>query len=136
MRSSRLILLVGIAGLLGLPDLARADIIETQAFDTPAAAAAAGWTGFRNTLDGNDFGFRTSNHAGGLSPAGEAGGRAARTANLSYYADITLARRGATGPETAGCRRGPRRRAVLHHRERGLLEAPDPRLDRRQRGLS
>jgi hypothetical protein len=63
---------------------------ETQTFDTAAAATAAGWTGFRNTINNNNYGFSNTNNTGGLSPAGEAGGIMARSAAISYYADTTL----------------------------------------------
>ena len=65
---------------------------ETQTFDSAAAAAAAGWTGVRNTPGdgfGVDLAHRETSLAGGS--AGEAGGvMPTRTAQIAYYADTTL----------------------------------------------
>ena len=63
---------------------------ETQTFNSSASAAAAGWTGVRNTAGGNNFTWQNSNVAGG--GPGEAGGTFKRVAsgNAGWYADITL----------------------------------------------
>ena len=64
-------------------------VVETQSFDSSAAASSAGWAGLDNTLNGNAFGFSNTNFTG-LSGAGEAGGTVARTTNLAYYADLSV----------------------------------------------
>lgn len=52
----------------------------TEHFDTDP-----GWTSFNLPNDGNDFGFRNSNYAGG--DAGEVGGLFSRTDEVSWYGD-------------------------------------------------
>lgn len=55
----------------------------SQSFDTDP-----GWTGVGNTSDGNMFGLRASNNAGGN--INEAGGDVARSVTRAYYADTNL----------------------------------------------
>lgn len=74
---------------VGTPAFASARYVELQTFDSSASATTAGWSGHDNSLNGNSFGFQSTNFTG-LSPAGEAGGTIARTSNLAYYADLTL----------------------------------------------
>ena len=65
--------------------------VETQDFENIAAAAAAGWSGLRNTIDGNNFGFSIgTNFTGSATGNNEAGGTFARVAPLSYFADTNL----------------------------------------------
>jgi hypothetical protein len=63
---------------------------ETQSFTSPASAAAAGWTGVKNTTGGSDFTWKDSNVAGGTP--GEAGGTFKRVSsgNAGWFADVTL----------------------------------------------
>jgi len=64
--------------------------MESQTFDTEVSAAAAGWMGFNNGVNGNAYGFSDTDFTGGASPAGEAGGTIARTTERSYYGDTSL----------------------------------------------
>ena len=66
-------------------------VIESQTFDTAADTTAAGWTSFIPAgVTGVDLDFRNTNNAGG--DPGEAGGWIpARTPDIAYYADVTLA---------------------------------------------
>ena len=73
--------------LAALASIARANFTET--FDTLATAQAHGWAGFGTNVNGNNFGFQTSNLTT-LTPGGEMGGTFARSTTISYYADTTL----------------------------------------------
>ena len=65
---------------------AQAAVLETQTFDTEAAATAAGWTQV-----GTSSAYSNTDFTGGTSPAGEAGGALnAVSATRDYYADTTL----------------------------------------------
>jgi hypothetical protein len=86
-----LVAIVGPAVWLGVSGPCIAEPIRIQTFDSAASATAQGWTVLRNTTDGNNFGFRSTNLTAGPSGPGEAGGTVARTPGLSYYADATLA---------------------------------------------
>jgi len=61
---------------------------KTQDFESEAAAAAAGWVGSDNTVEGNSYGWSDSDNAGGA--AGEAGGVFARAGVNDYYADTSI----------------------------------------------
>ena len=62
----------------------------TEPFDNAIDVPAHGWTGTGNTSNGNNFGFSNTDNTGFGSPAGEAGGVIARTANVSFYGDTML----------------------------------------------
>jgi len=58
---------------------------RTESFDTDP-----GWTSYLTTDSGNNFGFRDSDHTGGDSGAGEAGGTFTRSGSTGFYADTNL----------------------------------------------
>ena len=62
-------------------------LLRTETFEVDP-----GWTGLRNqdVTIGNAIGFSNTNETGGVSPAGEAGGRVARSKEASFYADTNL----------------------------------------------
>jgi hypothetical protein len=63
--------------------------MTTESFSSAEEAAADGWMGYSNTINGEDYGWSdTANSTGGAN--GEAGGSFVRDTNLSYYADITV----------------------------------------------
>jgi hypothetical protein len=70
-------------------DLAAGSTV-TETFDSAASLTNHGWTGVGNSAGGNNFGFSNTDHTGGSSGAGEAGGTLARSTNVSFYADTTL----------------------------------------------
>jgi hypothetical protein len=82
------ILLVAAVGFGGTAPASAQLTTITERFDTAASAAANGWTGFRNTADGNNFGFSNTGNVAGTP--GEAGGIFARNLDNHYYADTTL----------------------------------------------
>ncbi len=63
---------------------------STEHFTDEPSATANGWTGFGNTANGQNFGFRATDLTGGASPAGEAGGTFVRDPNVAFYGDTTL----------------------------------------------
>ena len=70
---------------------AGASSTEFQDFERQRAARAAGWKGFNNTGNGNDFGYSAgTNFTGSASGTSEAGGTFSRNRDLAYYADTTL----------------------------------------------
>jgi hypothetical protein len=73
------------ASVLVVPLVATAQL-KTETFDTQASASIDGWTDYRDQINGENYGWSNSNHAGG-SP-GEAGGLLVRTGGIrSWYAD-------------------------------------------------
>ncbi|MEZ6193612.1 MAG: PEP-CTERM sorting domain-containing protein [Phycisphaerales bacterium] len=62
---------------------------ETQSFDSAVSAAAAGWTEWQSRDGANDFGYSSTNFAGGTG-SGEAGGLFDRSAPRGWYADNTI----------------------------------------------
>ena len=90
-RSTLIIIALGTCLVLTMSAVARAQVSETQTFDTEASATAAGWTEFGSRDAPFDYGFSNTNNAEGASGSGEAGGTIARGEGVNaYYADLTL----------------------------------------------
>jgi len=75
--------------LSGSLDLA----VESQSFDSEAAASAGGWIGAGNAAPPagwGPYGYSDSNNTAGASGSGEVGGIFERTPTRSYYADTSI----------------------------------------------
>ena len=88
-KAALIIMALSTSLLLTISGTARAQLLETQTFDSEASASAAGWTEFGSRINNFDFGYSSTNHAEGTA-SGEGGGRIARSEPLGYYADLTL----------------------------------------------
>jgi len=70
------------------------DTSIVQTFDTLASTTSAGWVGFANTSNGNNFGWNSSSIVTGSG--GCIGGIFARSNQTAYFADVSITELGRT----------------------------------------